>query len=93
MGVDNPILSIHDVGAGGLSNALPELNTMTSGPTSIFLFIPSQKNNSLQWKSGVTKHKKDMLSHHPERFKDFQELCKRENAPFAVVGTAQKEDI
>jgi phosphoribosylformylglycinamidine synthase len=90
LGGHNPVLSIHDVGAGGLSNALPEL--AHSGGRGALLELRNVHNEE----PGMTPRElwsneaqeRYVLALAPERLEDFRRLCTRERCPFAVVGTA-----
>ena len=89
-GVDNPILSIHDVGAGGLSNALPEL-AYSAGRGARFDLraAPSEEPGMTPrevWSNEAQE--RYVLAMAPERLAEFRSLCERERCPFAVVGTA-----
>ena len=92
MGDDNPILSIHDVGAGGLSNAFPELID-DGGVGAIFDIraINSEEPgmtpkeiwcNESQERYVLSINKKDLSL--------FTSICERERSPFSVVGKATK---
>ena len=90
LGEQNPILSIHDVGAGGLSNAFPEL-VNDAGCGAIFKLrdIPLEEHglNPLQiWCNEAQE--RYVLAILPENLEIFRAICARERAPFAVVGTA-----
>ncbi|HTJ54480.1 MAG TPA: phosphoribosylformylglycinamidine synthase, partial [Nitrosospira sp.] len=86
----NPILSIHDVGAGGLSNALPEL-LHGAGRGGIFNLrdIPSEEPgmSPMQIWSNEAQERY-VLAIRPESLKLFSAICERERCPFAVVGQA-----
>ena len=96
LGEANPILAIHDVGAGGLSNAFPELvdagGTM-DGKTTGARF---ELRDALNQEPGMAPHEiwsnesqeRYVMAIAPERLGDFKRLCERERCPFAVVGTA-----
>ncbi|MEI8384452.1 MAG: phosphoribosylformylglycinamidine synthase [Nitrosomonadaceae bacterium] len=89
-GQPNPILSIHDVGAGGLSNALPELvHGSSRGGRFNLRDIPSEESgmSPLQIWSNESQERY-VLAIGPESLKLFGEICERERCPFAVVGTA-----
>lgn len=89
-GTPNPILSIHDVGAGGLSNALPEL-LHGSGRGGHFNLrdIPSEEPgmSPMQIWSNEAQERY-VLAIRPESMGLFQAICERERCPFALVGTA-----
>ncbi len=89
----NPILFIHDVGAGGLSNAFPEL-VYDSGRGGCFRLrdIPSEdaSMSPMQIWSNEAQERY-VLAIKPESLKLFQEICERERCPFSVVGEATEE--
>jgi phosphoribosylformylglycinamidine synthase len=93
-GEPNPILSIHDVGAGGLSNALPEL-LHDSGRGGHFNIrdIPSEEPgmSPLQIWSNEAQERY-VLAIAPESLESFRAICARERCPFAVVGTATAQE-
>jgi len=93
-GEPNPILFIHDVGAGGLSNAFPEL-VHDSGRGGRFNLrdIPSEESgmSPMQIWSNEAQERY-VLAIRPESLNLFQELCKRECCPFAIVGEATAEE-
>src|SRR5882724_6296566 len=90
MGVANPILSIHDVGAGGLSNALPELVYGAGRGGHINLRnIPSEEPGMTPAQVWCNEsQERYVMAIAQERFDDFKALCERERCPFAVVGSA-----
>ena len=94
LGVDNPILSIHDVGAGGLSNAIPELLHDSGVGGLIDLGQVPKDDPSLSpmqlWCN--ESQERYVLGVPQERVADFAALCARERCPFAVVGTATAEE-
>ena len=93
LGENNPIQFIHDVGAGGLSNALPEL-VNDGGRGGNF-----ELRNVLSDEPGMTplelwcneSQERYVLSVAPENLPVFEAICARERAPFAVVGEATAE--
>jgi phosphoribosylformylglycinamidine synthase len=93
MGKDNPIFSIHDVGAGGLSNALPELvhGSDCGGRfklSAIPLADPSLSPMEIWCNEAQERY---VLGIAKENLPLFQALCERERCPFAVVGETTKE--
>ncbi|SFW26970.1 phosphoribosylformylglycinamidine synthase [Nitrosovibrio sp. Nv17] len=89
-GVANPILSIHDVGAGGLSNALPELlHGAGRGGRLDLRDIPSEEPgmSPMQIWSNEAQERY-VLALQPGSLALFRAICERERCPFAVVGTA-----
>ncbi|HYC43636.1 MAG TPA: phosphoribosylformylglycinamidine synthase [Noviherbaspirillum sp.] len=93
MGDDNPILSIHDVGAGGLSNAFPEItNDAKRGAIFDLRKVPLEESGMAPkeiWSN--ESQERYVLAIAPESLPLFQYLCERERSPFAVVGTATEE--
>ncbi len=93
MGEANPILSVHDVGAGGLSNALPELVHGAGRGAQINLRdIPSEEPGMTPAQVWCNEaQERYVMAVALERFADFKALCERERCPFAVVGTASED--
>lgn len=91
--VDNPIISIHDVGAGGLSNAFPEIcNDAKRGAIFDLRKIHiEEKGMSPKEIWSNESQERYVLAIAPESLTLFKELCERERCPFAVVGTATAE--
>jgi phosphoribosylformylglycinamidine synthase len=90
MGEASPILSIHDVGAGGLSNALPEL-VHDSGRGARFDLrkIPSDEPSLSPLELWCNEsQERYVLAIAPSELGRFESFCKRERAPFAVLGYA-----
>ena len=87
---NNPIISIHDVGAGGLSNAFPELvNDAGRGAKFALRDVPLEEHglNPLQiWCN--ESQERYVLAILPENLALFRKICERERCPFAVVGVA-----
>jgi phosphoribosylformylglycinamidine synthase len=93
MGERNPVLSIHDVGAGGLSNAFPEL-TNDAGRGAIFDLRKVQLEESGLAPKEIWSNESQeryVMAIAPESLPLFSALCERERCPFAVVGTATEE--
>jgi phosphoribosylformylglycinamidine synthase len=89
----NPILSIHDVGAGGLSNAFPEL-TNDAGRGAVFDLRKIQLEESGLAPKEIWSNESQeryVLGIAPSSLSLFRELCERERCPFAVVGIATEE--
>ncbi|MCC5855651.1 MAG: phosphoribosylformylglycinamidine synthase [Idiomarina sp.] len=93
LGDDNPIVFIHDVGAGGISNALPELvNDGERGGVFQLRAVPNDEPGMppvAVWCN--ESQERYVLAVAPERLATFEALCARERAPFAVVGEATEE--
>ena len=94
MGANNPILSIHDVGAGGMSNALPELvHGGGRGARFELRKIPLDESGMSPKQIWCNEsQERYVLAIVPERLEDFRGLCERERCPFAVVGVTTLED-
>jgi phosphoribosylformylglycinamidine synthase len=90
LGEDNPVLSIHDVGAGGLSNAMPELvHGAGRGARLDLRAIPSEDNGMSPREIWCNEaQERYVLAIAPESLKVFTALCERERCPFAVLGNA-----
>src|SRR5690606_8401561 len=89
-GANNPILSIHDVGAGGLSNAMPELaDSAKLGAhfelREVHIEEPGMSPREI-WSN--ESQERYVLAVSPERLADFRAICERERCPFAVLGEA-----
>jgi phosphoribosylformylglycinamidine synthase len=93
MGERNPILSIHDVGAGGLSNALPELaHSGGVGATFDLRKVPIEEPGMTPmqiWSNEAQE--RYVLAIPSERLPDLRRICERERCPFAVVGEARAD--
>jgi phosphoribosylformylglycinamidine synthase len=89
LGAYNPVLSIHDVGAGGLSNALPELVHAAGRGAKIDLrAIPSEEPGMTPREIWCNEaQERFVLAIAPGRMDEFRTICERERCPFAVVGT------
>ncbi len=86
----NPILAIHDVGAGGLSNALPELaHDAGCGARFELRAVPSEEPGMSPRELWCNEaQERYVLAIAPERLDAFRALCERERCPFAVLGSA-----
>ncbi len=93
LGDKNPIISIHDVGAGGLSNAFPELvNDAGRGAVFKLREVPLEEHglNPLQiWCN--ESQERYVLAILEKDLDTFRTICERERCPFAVVGTATND--
>ncbi|MBN8748824.1 Phosphoribosylformylglycinamidine synthase [Xylophilus ampelinus] len=92
-GEANPILAIHDVGAGGLSNAFPELtNDAGRGARFDLRAVPLEESGLAPkeiWSN--ESQERYVLAIAPESLEQFRAFCERERCPFAVVGVATEE--
>ncbi|MCL1059020.1 phosphoribosylformylglycinamidine synthase [Shewanella gelidimarina] len=93
MGDENPIQFIHDVGAGGLSNAFPELvNDGGRGGKFELRNVPSDEPGMSPLEIWCNEsQERYVMSIAPENLHIFVAICERERAPFAVVGVATAE--
>ncbi|SPX81658.1 phosphoribosylformylglycinamidine synthase [Moraxella ovis] len=87
---NNPIISIHDVGAGGLSNAMPELvDDHELGAHLNLRKVPSlEKGMSPMAIWSNEAQERYVLAISPQSEKLFDEICARERCPYAVLGVA-----
>ena len=92
-GDDNPILFIHDVGAGGLSNALPELvNDGGCGGAFELREVPNDDPGMSPMEIWCNEsQERYVLAVAADRLDEFKALCERERCPYAVVGHASEE--
>ncbi|WP_252090715.1 phosphoribosylformylglycinamidine synthase [Pseudomonas sp. MWU13-3659] len=93
LGDKNPIAFIHDVGAGGISNAFPELvNDGGRGGRFELRNVPNDEPGMAPheiWSN--ESQERYVLAVSAEDFERFQAICERERCPFAVVGEATEE--
>ena len=92
-GEKNPILAIHDVGAGGLSNAFPEItNDAGRGARFDLRAVPLEESGLAPKEIWCNEsQERYVLAIAPESLASFQAFCERERCPFAVVGVATDE--
>jgi phosphoribosylformylglycinamidine synthase len=90
LGEDNPIVSIHDVGAGGLSNAIPELvNDSGRGGSFELRKIPNDDPGMSPMQVWCNEsQERYVLAVDQAKLEQFTALCRRERCPLAVLGTA-----
>ena len=93
MGDANPILFIHDVGAGGLSNAMPELvsDGGRGGKFNLRDILSDEPGMSPLEIWCNESQERYVLAVAPDQLPLFDELCRRERAPYAVIGEATQE--
>lgn len=89
-GEKNPILAIHDVGAGGLSNAFPEItNDAGRGARFDLRAVPLEESGLAPKEIWCNEsQERYVLAIAPESLETFKTYCERERCPFAVVGVA-----
>ena len=92
-GEANPILAIHDVGAGGLSNAFPELtNDAGRGARFDLRAVPLEESGLAPKEIWCNEsQERYVLAIAPESLAQFRAFCERERCPFAVVGVATEQ--
>ena len=93
LGEANPIMSIHDVGAGGLSNAVPELvNDSGRGGRFELRAIPNDDPGMSPMQVWCNEsQERYVLAVDEARMEEFEALCERERCPYAVLGEATEE--
>jgi phosphoribosylformylglycinamidine synthase len=93
-GAGNPILSVHDVGAGGISNALPELAHGAGCGAHFQLRDVKIEEPGMSpaeiWSNEAQE--RYVLAIPPSRLAEFKTMCERERCPFAVVGVATDDN-
>jgi phosphoribosylformylglycinamidine synthase len=93
LGDANPIISIHDVGAGGISNAFPEItNDAKRGATFDLRKVPLEESGMSPreiWSN--ESQERYVLAVSPEDLPRFAAICERERCLFAAVGVATEE--
>lgn len=93
MGDDNPILWIHDVGAGGISNAIPEIvNDAGRGGKFELRTVPNDEPSMSPMEIWCNEaQERYVLAIAEDKLDSFIALCERERAIYAVVGNATEE--
>ena len=93
-GEESPILFIHDVGAGGLSNALPELvHDGGRGGRFELRRVPNADPGMSPMEIWCNEaQERYVLAINPTRLAEFEAICARERCPYAVVGEATDEE-
>ena len=94
LGEKNPILSIHDVGAGGLSNALPELISASDRGAHFELrLIPNAEPGMSPMEIWCNEaQERYVLAIPPDVLPIFERFCERERAPYAILGKVTDDD-
>ena len=93
LGEENPIAFIHDVGAGGLSNAFPEL-VSDGGRGGVFELrnVPNDERSMAPHEIWCNEsQERYVIAVSDKNLAAFEQICQRERAPFAVVGKATEE--
>ena len=93
LGDDNPVLAIHDVGAGGLSNAFPELVDGAGLGARFDLSAVPLEESGLAPKEAWCNESQEryVVALAPDSMGLFASLCERERCPYAVVGVARDD--
>lgn len=93
LGEDTPIASIHDVGAGGISNAFPELvNDAGKGGRIDLRKVPNDEPGMSPMEIWSNEsQERYVIAVYPDKIDQFIEICKRERCIYAVVGEATAE--
>ncbi|MEP6971389.1 MAG: phosphoribosylformylglycinamidine synthase, partial [Betaproteobacteria bacterium] len=93
LGEANPVLAIHDVGAGGLSNAFPELtNDAGRGARFDLRAVPLDESGMSPREIWCNEsQERYVLAIAPESLAQFAAFCERERCPYAVVGVATEQ--
>ena len=93
LGEESPIMSLHDVGAGGLSNAVPELvNDAGRGGRFELRAVPNDEPGMSPLAIWCNEaQERYVVAVDSERLDTFVALCERERCPFAVIGEATAE--
>ena len=93
-GEHNPILAIHDVGAGGLSNAMPELADLSGHGAKLDLAkVPVEESGMSPLEIWCNEsQERYSIAIAPESLETFDAMCKRERCPYAVLGTISEDN-
>ncbi|MBL8348543.1 MAG: phosphoribosylformylglycinamidine synthase [Rubrivivax sp.] len=93
LGEHNPILAVHDVGAGGLSNAFPELvDGAGLGARFDLSKVPLEESGLAPREIWCNEsQERYVLALDPNLLPLFEQMCARERCPFSVVGVAAAE--
>jgi phosphoribosylformylglycinamidine synthase len=93
MGDDNPIQFIHDVGAGGLSNAMPELvnDAGRGGKFNLRAIANDEKSMAPHEIWCNESQERYVLAVKPENLAVFEAICQRERAEYAIIGDSTEE--
>ncbi len=86
MGSKNPIISIHDQGAGGPCNVLTELVEPTGGKINIRKIRLGDETLSVLEIWGAEYQERNALLIYPDRIDEFKEICRRERSDFEILG-------
>lgn len=92
---NNPILAIHDIGAGGLSNAMPELADLSGKGAKLDLNkVPLEETGMSPLEIWCNEsQERYALAVDPARIEQFDRYCKRERCPYAILGEISDDDM
>jgi phosphoribosylformylglycinamidine synthase len=93
LGETNPIVAIHDVGAGGISNAFPELvDGAGKGARFDLRKVPLEESGLAPKEIWCNEsQERYVLAVNPDLLPLFEQMCERERCPFAIVGVATED--
>ncbi|MCU7834850.1 MAG: phosphoribosylformylglycinamidine synthase [gamma proteobacterium symbiont of Taylorina sp.] len=93
LGKNNPIISIHDVGAGGISNALPELvNDAGKGAVFELRKVPNDEYGMSPMEIWCNEsQERYVMAVGVDKIEQFEQICQRERAPYAIIGEATRQ--
>ncbi|XVJ70307.1 MAG: phosphoribosylformylglycinamidine synthase [Rhizobacter sp.] len=93
LGEKNPILAIHDVGAGGISNAFPELvDGAGRGARFDLRSVPLEESGMAPKEIWCNEsQERYVMAVSPDLLPLFKAMCERERCPFAIVGVATEQ--
>ena len=91
MGAGNPIVSIHDQGAGGNGNVLKEISEPMGALLEVRDILVADPSMSVLEIWGAEYQENNALLLRPESLEAFRALCEREKSPFSVVGKVREE--
>ena len=93
LGEANPIVSVHDIGAGGLSNAVPEIvNDADRGGRFELRTVPNDDPGMSPMEIWCNEaQERYVIVVEPERLGEFEAICARERCPYAVIGEASED--
>ncbi len=93
LGDDNPIVSIHDIGAGGLSNGIPEIvNDSNKGAELQLRNIPNDEKKMSPMEIWCNEsQERYVLAIRKESVSLFSAICEKERAPFSILGEATEK--
>ncbi len=86
MGKDNPIISIHDQGAGGNSNVVKEIINPAGASIEIRNILSGDRTLSVLELWGAEYQENDALLLEPEKVNLFKSICEREKVPVSIIG-------